>query len=101
MVKILLLAAALMQSGCAAAIYAESRKVTRAGISQPLPVLLPGVATTAAADCVMRGLTQVEALSLPNSGTLDAGPRAQAFVAEVLARPGVAACVAALPRIAA
>ncbi|MFN3970280.1 MAG: hypothetical protein ACK4L4_02750 [Gemmobacter sp.] len=96
--KWLLLAAVLMQSGCAAAIYAESRKVTRAGIIQPLPSLVPNVATGDAADCVMKGLGQVELLNLPNTGTLDDGPRVRAFVAEVLARPSVAACVAGLPR---
>jgi hypothetical protein len=96
--KWLLLAAMMTQSGCAAAIYAESRKVTRAGITEPLATLLPGVPTTEAADCVFDGLSQVELLSLPNSGTLDGGPKVQAFVAEVLARPDVAACVAALPR---
>ncbi|MGQ0564693.1 MAG: hypothetical protein ACT4OK_06440 [Gemmobacter sp.] len=98
MVRVLLLVAAMAQTGCAAAIYAESRKVTREGITPPLATLAPGVQTEAAATCVMKGLSQVELLELPNSGTLDDAARAEAFVTSVLARPGVAACIAAAPR---
>ncbi len=93
--KVLLLLAVLAQSGCAAAVYAESRKVTREGITPPLATLAPGVPTDAASDCAMKGLTQGELLSLPNSGTLDGGPKADAFVAGLVARPKVVACLAA------
>jgi len=100
MIRMFLLAAVLLQSGCAgAAIYAESRKVTREGITPPLATLAPGIATDAAAACVMQGLTQGEILSLPNSGTLDDPDRAKTFVAGVVARPGVAACLASVPKV--
>lgn len=100
MIRVLLLAAALAQSGCAVAIYGESRKVTRDGITPPLATLLPGVPTDGAADCVMKSLTQVELVSLPNSGTFEDPARAETFVKSLLARPGVGACVAALPKAA-
>lgn len=102
MTRSLLLLAVLLHSGCAGAlVYAESRKVTREGIIPPLATLAPGVPTEGAADCVMKGLTQGEVISLPNSGTLDDPSRASAFVQGVLARPDVGACVANLPKTAA
>ncbi len=99
--RIFLVLAVLSQSGCAAAIYAESRNVTRAGITPPLATLMPAVPTDPAADCVMRGLTQGELLSLPNSGTLDDPAKAETFVKGVMARPKVVTCVGAIPKVAA
>lgn len=90
--------AMLAQSGCGAAIYAESRKVTREGITPPLASIAPGAPTEPAATCVMRGLSQVEIMALPNSGTLDDPARAEALVRDVTARPEVAECIDALPR---
>jgi hypothetical protein len=98
MPRTLLLLALLAQPGCAVAIYGESRQETREGITPPLAVLAPEVPTEGAADCVMRSLTQVEILTLPNSGTLDDPAQAEAFVKGVLARPGAAACLAAVPK---
>lgn len=98
MVRVLLLLAAFAQSSCAVAIYGESRKVTREGITPPMATLAPGLPTDGAADCVMKSLTQAEIMTLPNSGTLDDPARAEAFAKDALARPGVAACLAALPK---
>ena len=101
MARIFLLAAALMQSGCVgAAIYGESRRVTREGIAAPLAVMMPDTDNAAATDCAMKGLTQGEIVSLPNSGTLDDPARAQAFVKGVMARPGVGDCLATAPKVA-
>lgn len=100
MVRVVLLVAAFAQSGCAVAIYGESRKVTRAGITPVLARLLPAVPTEGAADCVMKSLTQIELVSLPNSGTFENPARAEAFVKGALVRPGVGACIAALPKAA-
>ncbi len=99
MIKVVLVMAVLMQSGCAAAVYAESRRVTRLGITPPLASLEPGIQTDAAATCVMKGLTQGELLSLPNSGTLDDPATAKTFVAGVIARPSVAACLSTAAKI--
>ena len=101
MTRVLLMLAALTLSGCVgAAIYGESRKVTRAGIAAPLASMMPDTDTAAATTCVMKGLTQGEILGLPNSGTLDDPARAEAFVTGAMARPGVGACIEALPKAA-
>lgn len=102
MTRALLLLAVLMQSGCVVggAIYAESRKVTREGISAAVARAAPEAENDTATTCVLKGLTQGEIIGLPNSGKLDDPARADALVREVLARPGVSDCVAAAPRTA-
>jgi hypothetical protein len=101
MTRALLILAVLSQSGCVgAAIYGESRKVTREGIAAPLATMMPETENRAATDCVMKGLSQGEIISLPNSGTLDDPARAEAFVSGAMARPGVGACLAAAPKVA-
>ncbi len=99
--KVLLMIAVMSQSGCVgAAIYAESRNVTRQGVAAPLATMMPETDNKAATDCVMKGLTQGEIIGLPNSGTLDDPARAEAFVSGAMARPGVGECLAAAPKVA-
>lgn len=102
MTRALLLLAVLMQSGCVVggAIYAESRKVTREGLAPAVARAAPEAENEAATTCILKGLTQVEIVGLPNSGRLDDPARADALVREVLARPGVSDCIAAAPRAA-
>jgi hypothetical protein len=95
MLRLALVLALVVQSGCAAAVYGESRKVTREGIAPALPAVAPGMPAEAASRCMMAGLTQIEIVSLPNSGTFDDPARTEAFAREVAARPGVAACLGA------
>lgn len=95
------LIAVMSQSGCVgAAIYGESRKVTREGIAAPLATMMPGTDNAAATTCVMKGLSQMEIVSLPNSGTLDDPAKAESFVKGAMARPGVGDCLAAAPKVA-
>lgn len=93
-----LLLAAWSMSGCAGAvIYGESRKVTREAVMPFMAAEAPGRDPEGASQCVIKGMTAVEVLSLPNSSTIQAEAEFGAVVREVMARPGVAACIAAVP----
>lgn len=95
------LIAVTSQSGCVgAAIYAESRKVTRDGVAAALVTMMPETETRAATSCVMKGLRQTEILGLANSGTFDDPVRAEGFVSGAMARPGVGECLVAAPKVA-
>jgi hypothetical protein len=101
MTRALLILALMAQSGCVGvAIYAESRKVVRDGVSASLVRVAPESENGAATDCVLRAMTQGEIVGLPNSGTLDDPARADAFVRGVLARPEASGCIAAAPKVA-
>jgi len=53
----------------------------------------------AAADCVIKGMTYAEVISLGTSDTRRVLPEYSAKVEEVLVRDGVPACLAALPKV--
>lgn len=87
--------------GCAGAvIYGESRKVSREVLSPIVAAELPASEPVAATDCILKGMTVTEVLSLPNS-TAGRQPGAlAALVREVALRPGVPDCLAAAPAVA-
>lgn len=87
--------------GCAGAIvYGESRKVSREALAPTVAAAMPGMDTAAATDCIIKGMTVVEVLALPNSTTGNQPEALSGMVAEVSTRPGVDACLAAVPRVA-
>lgn len=96
-----IVAAAFGLQGCAGAvIYGESRKVSREVLSPVVAAELPAFATEAAMDCIIKGMTVAEVLSLPNSSSGNEPAALQALVADVALRDGVAACLAAAPAVA-
>lgn len=87
--------------GCAGAlVYGESRKVSREVLAPVVAAELPGSATVAATDCILKGMTVVEVLSLPNSTAGNQPDALRDLVREVALRPGVGACLAAAPAVA-
>ena len=90
--------AAFALQGCAgAAIYGESRKVSREVLSPVVAAELPAYAAEAATDCILKGMTVTEVLALPNSTAGNQPAALTALVAEVALRDGVPACLAAAP----
>lgn len=85
--------------GCAGAIvYGESRKVNREALTPVVTAEYPDLAADAATDCIVKGMTVGETLSLPNSGT---APEALvSLVRQVATRPGVGDCLAAAGKVA-
>jgi len=82
--------------GCAGAvIYGESRKVNRGALTPVVAAEYPDLATEAATDCIVKGMTVAETLSLPNSDTGNTTNALVGLVREVAARPGVADCLTA------
>lgn len=98
---LVIVVAAFGLQGCAGAvIYGESRKVSREVLSPVVAVGLPAYQTDAATDCILKGMTVAEVLSLPNSTAGNEPAALQALVAEVALREGVPACLAAAPVVA-
>lgn len=93
--------AAFGLQGCAGAIvYGESRKVSREVLSPVVAEQQPGLETEAATTCILKGMTVGEVLSLPNSTAGNEPAALSGLVTEVTARPGVADCLAAVPKVA-
>jgi len=87
--------------GCAGAVvYGESRKVSRNVLGPVVAVELPTVETAMATDCIIKGMTVVEVLSLPNSTAGNQPDALRDLVREVATRQGVGECLAAAPQVA-
>ncbi len=87
--------------GCAGAvIYGESRKVSREVLSPVVAAELPAYEAAAATDCVLKGMTVTEVLSLPNSTAGNQPEALRGLVREVSQRAGVPECLAAAPAVA-
>lgn len=100
-IVILLLAATTLQ-GCGAGafiVYDGSRKASRDVVGRIMVEKTPDLPSDAAADCVIKGMTYAEVISLGTSDTRRVLPEYTAKVEEVLVRDGVPACLAALPKV--
>lgn len=101
--RILMLAAvsALTLQGCApvALIYADKRGDSKAAIAPLVARAHPDVDTDAATTCVVKGMTYGEVFALPTSDATKDAAANQVQVTELLARPIVSGCIAALPRV--
>lgn len=92
---------AFVLQGCAGAVvYGESRKVSREVLAPVVALEQPDADTEAATTCILKGMTVSEVLALPNSTAGNEPAALRGLVQEVAARPGVAACLAAAPRVA-
>jgi len=96
------IAFAVLLQGCgpAAVVYGESRKVSRQIIAPIIAEDLPGMANEPAATCILKGMTVSEVLSLPNSAMAQQTESLRGFVRQVAVRPGVADCLAIVPKVA-
>lgn len=87
--------------GCAGAlVYGESRKVTGDVLAPAVALELPALAQEPATTCIIKGMTVVEVLQLPNSARAKDAAQMRALVREVAARPGVAECLTAAGPVA-
>lgn len=87
--------------GCAGAlVYGESRKVSREALAPTVAAAMPDIDTAAATDCIIKGMTVVEVLALPNSTSGNQPEALSGMVQEVTTRPGVDTCLAAAPKVA-
>ena len=82
--------------GCAGAIvYGESRNVTKDVLAPAVALEQPNLPQEAAVTCILKGMTVVEVLQLPNSARAKEMEQVRAFVREVAVREGVPECLAA------
>lgn len=95
--------ASVLLAGCgpAAAVYGESRKVTKELLAPVMAADRPGIPADAATTCLVKGMTTGEVLKLPNSAMAKDAGQLAAFAGQVVARPGVSECLAAAERAAA
>jgi hypothetical protein len=86
--------------GCGAGVlivYDGSRQAAKGVIGEVLAETTPGIDQEQGSACVMQGLTRREILSLGTGDSTGPSNTYRAKVAEVLTRPGVADCLAAVP----
>ena len=90
---------AVLLSGCAPAaiVYDGSRKQTASVAERILVQTHPNVDSSAAAECVIQGMTYGEIVKLGISDTTKITAQSRDLVAEVVQRPKTAECIAALP----
>lgn len=100
-VALVVVVMAFSVQGCAGAlVYGESRKVTGNVLAPAVALVHPTVPQEAATTCIIKGMTVVEVLQLPNSARAKDAAEVQALVQEVSGRPGVADCLAAAGTVA-
>jgi hypothetical protein len=95
----MMLGTAFSVSGCGGLIIHDgSRKQSRDVLARAMVERNPELDSKAAADCVVSGMTVEEVVRLGISDVRRVTPQIRAKLEEVIVRPEVAGCIAALPR---
>ncbi len=95
---VILLACATTQSGCAGLVlYGASQAEARTATSRVMEQKRPDLDPMASADCVVRGMRPSELIFMANNNEAGITGGDVSRVDDALARPKVAACLAALP----
>jgi hypothetical protein len=84
-------------AGAAAIVYDGSRNAAERVIGADLADQMPGIDPAAGAECILRGMRPAEIVALGSGDSTRVTPAYRAKIDEAMARPEVAACLAAVP----
>lgn len=97
---LVMVAALIALQGCGAGaviVYDGSRQTSQRVIGQTLAETQPAIDQEEGAKCIIAAMSVTEIIGLGGSDSTRVTPRYREKVAEVRTRPGVAACLAAVP----